>query len=67
MEAVFVESVIGIAVAEIDGRILEVNRALCEMLGFTAAEITGRTFWEFVHPFFLWAYQSAKSAYCCAT
>ncbi len=50
LEAVFVESVIGIAVAEIDGRILEVNRALCEMLGFTAAEITGRTFWEFVHP-----------------
>ena len=50
LEAVFAESVIGIAVAEIDGRILEVNRALCDMLGFTAAEITGRTFWEFVHP-----------------
>ena len=43
LEAVFAESVIGIAVAEIDGTILEVNRALCDMLGFTAAEITGRT------------------------
>ena len=50
LEAVFAESVIGIAVSEIDGRVLEVNRALCDMLGFTAAEITGRTFWEFVHP-----------------
>ena len=50
LEAVFAESVIGIAVAEIDGRVVEVNRALCQMLGFTAAEITARMFWEFVHP-----------------
>jgi diguanylate cyclase (GGDEF)-like protein/PAS domain S-box-containing protein len=50
LEAVFAESVIGIAVAEIDGRVVEVNRALCHMLGFTAAEITARMFWEFVHP-----------------
>jgi len=50
LEAVFAESVIGIVISEIDGRILEVNRALCEMLGYTAVEITGRTFWEFVHP-----------------
>ena len=50
LEAVFAEAVIGIAVAEVDGRILEVNRALCQMLGYTAAEITGRTFWAFLHP-----------------
>ena len=50
LEAVFAESVIGIAVSEVAGKILEVNRALCDMLGFSAAEITGRTFWEFVHP-----------------
>ena len=48
--AVFAESAIGIGVGDVDGRILEVNRALCEMLGYTAEEFTGRTFWEFVHP-----------------
>jgi len=50
LEAVFAESVIGIAIAEVDGTILEVNRALCDMLGFSADELTGHIFWEFVHP-----------------
>ena len=36
--AVFAESVIGIGVGDIDGTILEVNRALCEMLGYSAEE-----------------------------
>ena len=34
-EAVFAESVIGIGVGDIDGTILEVNRALCDMLGYS--------------------------------
>ena len=50
LEAVFADSVIGIAIAEIDGTIVEVNRALCDMLGFAAPEIVSRTFWQFVHP-----------------
>ncbi|MGH3360015.1 MAG: putative bifunctional diguanylate cyclase/phosphodiesterase, partial [Nocardioidaceae bacterium] len=49
-EAVFAESVTGIAVCLVDGVILEVNRALCEMLGYDQSEITDRTFWEFTHP-----------------
>jgi len=50
LEAVFADSVIGIAIAEIDGTIVEVNRALCDMLGFSPPEILSRTFWQFVHP-----------------
>ncbi|HEY5115746.1 MAG TPA: PAS domain S-box protein, partial [Nakamurella sp.] len=46
LEAVFADSIIGIAIAEIDGTIVEVNRALCDMLGFSAPEILSRTFWQ---------------------
>ena len=49
-EAVFADSVIGIGVGDIDGTILEVNRALCEMLGFTAEEFRAHPIWEFIHP-----------------
>jgi diguanylate cyclase (GGDEF)-like protein/PAS domain S-box-containing protein len=49
-EAVFAESVIGIGVGGIDGTILEVNRALCEMLGYTAEEFRAHPIWEFIHP-----------------
>ncbi|HEX2810075.1 MAG TPA: EAL domain-containing protein, partial [Kineosporiaceae bacterium] len=49
-EAVFADSVIGIGVGDIDGTILEVNRALCEMLGYTAEEFRAHPIWEFIHP-----------------
>ena len=49
-EAVFADSVIGIGVGDIDGRILEVNRALCDMLGYSAEEFRRRAIWEFIHP-----------------
>ena len=49
-EAVFADSVIGIGIGNVDGTILEVNRALCEMLGFTAEEFQRHPIWEFVHP-----------------
>jgi diguanylate cyclase (GGDEF)-like protein/PAS domain S-box-containing protein len=49
-EAVFDVASIGIAVAHVDGEILEVNRALSAMLGYRPAELVGRQFWEFVHP-----------------
>jgi len=49
-EAVFDVASIGIAVVHVDGEILEVNRALCELLGYRAEELVGRQFWEFVHP-----------------
>ena len=49
-EAVFDVAVIGIAVSEVGGEILEVNRALCDMLGYQPEELIGRAFWEFIHP-----------------
>ena len=41
---------IGIGVADTDGQVLEVNRALCRMLGYSAAELTGQSVFAFVHP-----------------
>jgi diguanylate cyclase (GGDEF)-like protein/PAS domain S-box-containing protein len=49
-EAVFDVASIGIAVSHVDGEVLEVNRAMCEMLGYPAAELVGQQFWDFVHP-----------------
>jgi diguanylate cyclase (GGDEF)-like protein/PAS domain S-box-containing protein len=49
-EAVFDVASIGIAVSRVDGEILEVNRAMCEMLGHRAGELVGQQFWAFVHP-----------------
>jgi diguanylate cyclase (GGDEF)-like protein/PAS domain S-box-containing protein len=37
--AVFTEAVIGIGIATVDGRILEVNQAFCDMFGYTADEL----------------------------
>ncbi|GAA4706608.1 GGDEF domain-containing protein [Phytohabitans rumicis] len=37
-QAVFSEAAIGIGIAALDGRLLEVNRALCEMFGYTRDE-----------------------------
>ena len=41
---------IGMAIVDLDGRWLEVNPALERMLGYTAAEMLGRTAAEFTHP-----------------
>jgi diguanylate cyclase (GGDEF)-like protein/PAS domain S-box-containing protein len=49
-EAVFAEAAIGIGIADVDGRIVEVNRAMCDMLGYTADEFRRRPVWEFIHP-----------------
>jgi diguanylate cyclase (GGDEF)-like protein/PAS domain S-box-containing protein len=49
-EAVFASAGIGIAVSEVAGTIVEVNPALCTMLGYPAVDLVGRAFWEFGHP-----------------
>ena len=48
--AVFEEAAIGIGIGDLDGTVLEVNRAMCEMFGATATELVGQKFWEYVHP-----------------
>ena len=37
--AVFADAVVGIGIADVDGNILEVNPALCDMLGYPSEEI----------------------------
>ncbi|MDH5537421.1 MAG: PAS domain S-box protein, partial [Betaproteobacteria bacterium] len=41
---------VGIVHTTTDGRILEVNRRLCEMLGYSAAELLGMTTRDLTHP-----------------
>ena len=46
----FYGAVTGMALSSIDGRFLRVNRSLCDMLGYTVAELLGKTFQTIVHP-----------------
>ncbi len=43
-------SPIGMTLVGLDGHLLMVNRALCEMLGYDAEELTQRGFQELTHP-----------------
>ena len=47
---VFEQSPLGKAMAGLDLRFREVNPALCKMLGYTEAELVGRSFLDIVHP-----------------
>ena len=46
----FEHASIGMALVAPDGRWLQVNRALCEMLGYSEAEILRTTFQDLTHP-----------------
>jgi diguanylate cyclase (GGDEF)-like protein/PAS domain S-box-containing protein len=46
----FDQIAVGIAYTTTDSRILEVNRKLCEMLGYSAAELLGMKTRELTHP-----------------
>ncbi len=46
----FDEAPIGVALVGPNGRWLEVNRALCEIVGYSEAELLQRTFQEITHP-----------------
>ncbi|MGH2896939.1 MAG: PAS domain S-box protein [Solirubrobacteraceae bacterium] len=46
----FDEAPIGVALVGPNGRWLEVNRALCEIVGYTEAELLERTFQDITHP-----------------
>lgn len=44
------EAPIGMALVAPDGRFIRVNRALCELVGYSADELTGLTFQAITHP-----------------
>jgi diguanylate cyclase (GGDEF)-like protein/PAS domain S-box-containing protein len=44
------DSAIGMALVALDGKILEANRAFVDMLGYTAAELQAKTFFEITYP-----------------
>lgn len=46
----FDQAMIGIAVTDENGHFVQVNRAYCAMLGYTEAELIGRSFMEITHP-----------------
>ena len=49
--ALFADAAIGIGIADVAaGRVVEVNRALCDLFGYTAEEFAGRSVFSFVHP-----------------
>ena len=44
------EAPIGMALVALDGRFVRVNRVLCEIVGYTAAELVGLSFQTITHP-----------------
>lgn len=46
----FEEAPIGMALVGLDGSFVRVNQALCEIVGYGADELTGRTFQEITYP-----------------
>jgi len=48
--AVFTDAAVGIGIGDVHGRILDVNPALVDMLGYQPADFRRRTVAEFLHP-----------------
>jgi diguanylate cyclase (GGDEF)-like protein/PAS domain S-box-containing protein len=49
-QAVFAEAAVGIGIGSLDGRIMDVNRALCDMLGYSRDELNRLSAADFQHP-----------------
>ncbi len=48
--AAFEHAATGMALTALDGRFIQVNSALCELVGYTKSELLTRTFQEITHP-----------------
>jgi PAS domain S-box-containing protein len=48
--AVFEQAAVGLCLTSPDGRLQQANQTLCDLLGYTAAELQGRAFTDFTHP-----------------
>ena len=49
-ESAFTAAPIGMALVSVDGRLLRVNSALCDLLGYTPRSLLSRTFRDITHP-----------------
>lgn len=49
-EQTFNAAPVGMAIANVDGRYVKVNRAICEFLGYSAEELQTRTYLDVTHP-----------------
>ncbi len=52
--ATFENAAVGASFVDLAGRFLKVNRFLCEMLGYSEAELLSRTFSDVTHPDDVW-------------
>jgi diguanylate cyclase (GGDEF)-like protein/PAS domain S-box-containing protein len=48
--AMFTEAAIGIGIADVDGRVLDVNQAFVDMLGYSVEEMRDRNVRDMMHP-----------------
>ncbi len=48
--SVFEAAAIGMAIVDIDGRFVQVNKALCQLVGYTSDELLKKTFIDITHP-----------------
>lgn len=48
--SVFEAAAIGMAIVDIDGRFVQVNKALCQIVGYTSDELLKKTFIDITHP-----------------
>jgi PAS domain S-box-containing protein len=48
--AILRQATAGIVRKDVEGRFIFVNEAFCNMLGYTEAELLGKTIWQFTHP-----------------
>src|SRR5204862_979919 len=46
----FEDAPIGMAIVGLNGRWIRVNQSLCELTGYSAEELLGKTFHEITHP-----------------
>ncbi|KTC89799.1 Stalked cell differentiation-controlling protein [Fluoribacter dumoffii] len=48
--SVFEAAAIGMAIVDIDGRFVQVNKGLCQLVGYTSEELSKKTFIDITHP-----------------
>ncbi|MBD2439471.1 PAS domain S-box protein [Nostoc sp. FACHB-110] len=50
LRAIFNQAAVGIKLETLDGRFIKVNQKLCDILGYSQAELMNKTFWDVTHP-----------------